>query len=80
MMTLSDELNTTLETAAECSVNVTKQNPVPVFHNFTFHPQGRWSWREIHVVGESKRGFHMQSMKTGKNAALWLHNHTRYYR
>ena len=54
--TLSDELNTTLETAAECSVNVTKQNPVPVFHNFTCHP-GRKMVRER----DSRRGFQIQS-------------------
>ena len=54
--TLSDELNTTQETAAECSVNVTKQNPVPVFHNFTCHP-GRKMVRER----DSRRGFQIQS-------------------
>jgi hypothetical protein len=34
--TLSVELKTTVETAAVCSEKVTKQNPVPVFHSFTW--------------------------------------------
>ena len=34
--TLSVELKVMLDTAEECSVNVTKQNPVNVFHSFTW--------------------------------------------